>query len=466
MPEEKKTLPKRKIILISVVAVILVVAVIAVSSYLSWYNSPEQQALRFATVEDFSALQEVVDTDDAVRDSATLADTLVRHLEELKRSYLEETIEYAAACAEIENVRKLNVTGVLETLNEVESFVEVLNASRTCFATGESFFGNEHYAEAITQYQQVIEDDPNYSTAQTRIDSCITKYRENALSEAAALTADGSYAEAISLLESALSVLPNDSKIKEQIILYEADLSAKSKSDALASAKTYADAGDYANAIRAVSALLASTPNDYQLTNAYNDYCSAYENQVITAADTLAAERKYSEAIEQIKSAQKLLPDSQILKDKIAALEASKPVSLAELGAINGGWTWNDGTPVDPFGNDYSGTSFSIHSNHRDWNTDSKTVSAEYRLYGKYNLLTFTLAPYTSISEHGSWYVQVYTDDGTNNYVLVYTSPEITRKTDAATYEAVITGAEYVKICIVLGDEAAAIVADVQAWPN
>ena len=155
-----------------------------------------------------------------------------------------------------------------------------------------------------------------------------------------------------------------------------------------------------------------------------------------------------------------------MLTEKIAALEASKPTPLSNLGTINGGWTWNEGTPEDPFGNNYSGSvNFVIKTDH-DRYQDGANHYAEYRLDGKYTTLTGVLVPYISIARDSTFQVQVYTDDGSNNYQLVYTSPDIGRKTDAYSFEANIAGAKYVKVNIILNDEAAAIVANLQLWPK
>lgn len=466
-PKEKKKLSKGKIIAILVLVVVLAAAATAGVLYMKWYNSPEQQYQRALDSGNDAEVEQIINEYEELRNSDTVADTLNTKLEELQRSFLEETIEYSAAVAELDRIQNQGVTGTQENLTKVRSYIEALNASRVAYKTAESFFNSENYAEAIDQYKKVIEDDPNYSDAAAKIEACYNKYRDKALADAEALTVSGSYESAIGLLESALTVLPNDAKIQEKIILYTSKLSEMEISDALANAKTYADAGDYANALRAIAAHYAENPNNYQLSTRYGEYTKAYEDQVIAAVDTLAASRKYDEAIEQVKSAQTLLPDSQALKDKITALESSKPTALSSLGPINGGWNWNEGTPEDPFGNNYSGSiNFTIQSNHRDYNSDTKTVSAEYRLDGKYTTLTGNLIPYTSIYQNATFKVLVYTDDGSNNYQLVYTSPDIGRKTDSTPFEANIAGAKYVKINIVLLDEAAAIVTDLQLWPK
>lgn len=466
-PKEKKALPKGKLIVIAVlVVVIAVAAVIGVMVYKS-HNSPAAQLERAEAAGDKDAAQQLIDQyGDEIKGNADVVEIYNTTIEELERSFLAETIDYSAAIAELDRIQALDITGTLENLTKVRSSIESLNNSRIAFRTAESFFSSENYAEAIDQYKKVIETDPNFAAAAAKIESCYNNYRSNVLAEAESMVTAGSYESAIGLLESALSVLPNDATIQEKIILYTSKLSELEISDALTNAATYAEAGDYASAIRAIESQYKANPNNYQLSTRYGEYTQAYEQQVLAAADTLAAERKYDEAIDQIKSAQSLLPDSQPLKDKIAALESSKPTPLSNLGPINGGWDWNDGTPEDPFGNNYSGSiNFTIQSNH-NWGSDPSTISAEYRLDGKYTTLTGKLIPYTSIHENSTYKILVYTDDGSNNYQLVYTSPDIGRKTDAYAFEAPITAAKYVKINIVLGDEAAAIVTDLQLWPK
>lgn len=455
---------KGKLIVIAVIAIAVIAAAIAGVVFFKNYNSPEAQFKRAEAAGDDDAVDVIIEQyGSEITDSEDVASFYNTKIEEVDRSFLAETIDYSAAIAELDRIQAKGITGTLENLTKVRGNIEALNNSRIAFKTAESFFGTENYPEAIGQYKKVIEADPNFAAATAKIDACYNNYRSKVLAEAEAMVTAGSYESAIGMLESALTVLPNDATIQEKIILYKSKLSELAISDALANAAVYAEAGDYASAIRAIESQHKANPDNYQLTTRYGDYTKAYEDQVLAAADTLAAERKYDEAIEQIKSAQAVLAESQTLKDKIAVLESSKPTPLSNLGAINGGFDWDDSPPEDPFGNTYTGI---WYTNHDGWSSDTRTVSAEYRIDSKYAVLSGVLAPYISIGENSTFKIQVYTDDGSNTYTLVYTSPEIGRKTDAYTFEAPIAGAKYVKISIILGDEAAGILADLQLWPK
>lgn len=148
-------------------------------------------------------------------------------------------------------------------------------------------------------------------------------------------------------------------------------------------------------------------------------------------------------------------------------------VSLATLPILNGGIKWNDGVPKDPFGNDYSHAVNYVIVKARNFpvnctDVEEEFVYGEYRIYKKYESMTFTVAPYTEIMQNGVGYVQVYADD-----VLVATSPEITRKTDAVKVTANIKNAEYIMIVIRVScpdwyvsqtSDGAVIVSDVKLW--
>lgn len=126
-------------------------------------------------------------------------------------------------------------------------------------------------------------------------------------------------------------------------------------------------------------------------------------------------------------------------------------------------WYWNDGKAVDPFGNDFSGACNYVIFHNKGYGERS----IEYRVYGDYKMVTGVLAPHAETDQNVTSTVLVYADDK-----LVYTSPTIGQKTDAFTFSADISSAEYIKIEIrfsghyvfdIFVDQL--IVSDVQLWP-
>ena len=181
-------------------------------------------------------------------------------------------------------------------------------------------------------------------------------------------------------------------------------------------------------------------------------------DKILAAADEDVAAGNYNSAISKLNEALNVVGDNEELKAKLKAVQGDKPVSLASLAAINGGWEWNTGTPTDPFGNTYSSASnFAIFSdsagesesvdhvdipNYGDY-IEVRESYAEYRLYGDYKQLSFNVVPNESIGEYLYGSVKVYADD-----TLVFSSPNIGRKADLQSYQVDITGAEYIKIVV------------------
>ena len=297
--------------------------------------------------------------------------------------------------------------------------------------------------------------------------------KETILANAKKLADNGDYATAMEIIEKAQKTNSSDEDYKKAYASYQ-------KSYALNQAKTYADDSDYANAVTTIEEAKKNNSSDADLISAYNTYASDYAEQVVKEADGLLEKNNYSGAIEAVKKGLKTVPDNQTLKDKQSAIEKTKPVSLSTLSAFNGGWEWNNLDPTDPFGNDYSSASNYVVFSNEEWGTVTdqegsmeekngyRQVYAEYHTEKKYNRLTMQLAPYSTIGEEKTAFIQVYADDE-----LVYTSPTIAQKTQAFSGEANIAGAEYIKIIANIAwdysyeeKRGAMILSDAQLWAN
>lgn len=457
--DKKKSLPKGKIVLYSVLAVSLVIAIVAAVLVLRWYTSTEQQILRALDAGDYDSVVVIMEEDTSANESKALADQLKERIANIKTGFEDGSIEYASAKMELDTIKKLNVDGVSSELSAVRTCVDQLNESRTNFSAAESFYTTGDYAEAITNYRLVIEDDENYTIAVEKLADAVNKYREEMLTKAMEYADAELYTDAIALLNEALKTVPNDTKITEQIRIYEKDNSKKLKADALETAADYAKNGDYLNAFLFLTSVMKSQAFDAELVSAYNKYCDQYVAQIISEVDVKVSEKDFDGAISLLNTALRELPKNEKLGEKLDMVEAKAPVSITSLKEINSDiWgKWNEGTASDPFGNDYTRACNYVHI--KRW--DQRTSYIEYRLYGKYNTLTGTIAPHADTDEEKVSCLQVYVDDE-----LVYTSPEIGRKTDAVTFSVDITGAEYIKIVIQRESwSCSVILSDVQLWP-
>lgn len=422
-----------------------IVALIILISTLSWYNSIEQQIIRALEKENYDYAIELYQENTDKSKIDDIEHALIRRLQTIEKDYMDLKMDYSVAHKEINTIRKMDIYNVNEKLEEVLSKINVINESRTAFSAAESFMKGEDYANAIIQYSNVSEKDTaNYEVAKKRLEDAIVKYREKVANEAAAFAKQEDYVGALTALETALNILPNDPKISELKLKYSAENAKKIKKDALAKAKEYAEEKDFKNSILTIKAAQTGENEfDAELQAALTMYEKKFVEAAIAQADALIAKRDYNGALNALSEAKEFLPDNDELETKYTEVDENKPVSVSTLNFINGTWNdiidgcWNGGTPKDPFGNIYSNVSnfliFSTGYYRESW-------YHEYRLYGKYKTLTGACVPYEDIETDGSCTLHIYADEKP-----VYTIT-VKRKTDIKNFSADIEGAEYIKI--------------------
>ena len=455
---QQNKIGKGKKIFLAILAGILVVIIGVVVLLACWYFSPEEKLLRALEVGDYDIALEIYNEELDGEESNALTDNLTKRINAVKENFINGTIDYEKAKLELYTLEDMGIGDVMPLLEEVEDFVNALNGSRIAFSTAETMIQEGNYEGAIGQYKQVLEIDENYATAIERLGTAVDNYRSEILAEAETYANNSLYEDAIVLLSLGLEVLPEDAALSEQMRIYEAAKAQQDKEDLLAKAAGFAKNGDLPSAIE----LLADHEDNAELKAAYRKYCQQYEDEVLAQVDALLAEKDFDGAIALLNKALTVLSDNENLTNKRNEVEAKKPVSITTLTPINGSWDWNEGNPVDPFGNDYSSAcNFAIHEMLGDG-----TKSIEYRVYQNYSTLTGSIAPYKSIEEDGEACIKIYADD-----VLIYTSPTITRKTDAFEFSVNITNAEYIIIqfCGINSGywtRNAALLSNVELWPE
>lgn len=431
---------KVKVVLISIISVMILSAIVYGIVIIKQHSSLSYKIIKALEKEDYEEALSLFSENYNQDDEKDISKALESRLKDVEIKFKEDSIEYEIANMEIMTIEKMNIKSISESLNNTKQSIQSLNASRTAYSTAEEMSAGGNYSGAIEQYKMVIEDDKNYESAKEKLVGVIEKYRKEVLKEAAEDVEKGSYKEAIVNLENALNVVSDDKEISKQLTIYKEADAAKTKSDVLEKAKEYAEASNYEMSLKTLSQAMSSYKDDNQLKEAYNEYSKLYENNVIGEVDSLVAEGNYNQAVTKITAALKILNGNAALSEKLSEVEESKPVSLSTLTPLNGGWEWNVGIPTDPFGVTYSNVSNYAIFNGYSWD---KNFYSEYRLYGKYKTLTFSIVPQEEIAENGHGKIQVYVDDA-----LAFTSPEVGRKTDCASYSVNIGNAEYIKIVV------------------
>ena len=500
---------KKKLgIIIGAAALVLVIG-IGAAIFLGWYLGDEQKLNRAMKAGDLNAVKELVSENSDLRDNEELEDMLLNRIEELKTKVADGSVSCEDAEKELETIERMKIKSVNKKISAVKEYIAEIKESKECFNKAEELFATEDYLDAMEWYMQVIEADGNYETAQSKVQECKDKYREKMLKSAADLAASGDYSEAIATLNEAKWALGADEAIQEQIDAYKKAqqdaANQKKKEDTLASAESYASAGNYVKALSVLSSYENLYGKDSDVTAAYDlykqryvedvladaadyadygyylqaysliksaqeyvqdanlnekreEYKDAYVTEIVELADEYLANQEYYSAKSIIQSGLDFLPGDPTLTQKLNQIERAQPVGLDTLEMINGDFEWNEGTPADPFGNTYSGVqNFVILHASGYYHNDSKEYSVEYRVNKKYDCLNFVVSPYSDFEENGSSYIQVYVDN-----VLRYTSPRIKQKTEPMQVSNIeISDATYVKIVVKVGADACLMLSDV-----
>jgi tetratricopeptide (TPR) repeat protein len=249
-PEGKNS--KAKFIVAAVVAVALV-AVAAVVG-VSMLGSDDEPALGL----DHGANDSVVYTGDA---HLLDEDELISRAGELVEQFRAEQIDHEAATAGLDAIANPEFVLLTGVIAEARTAINELQASRDAFAAAEELYAGGDYLAAAAQFARVIEDDPNYATAQTRITDATNAFRTAVLAEADDLVAADNHAGAMAALASGLVSLPDDQQLTVRMSALEAGFIEAS----ISAANELAGDGYHDDAIVLLTQALTTLPDNEAL---------------------------------------------------------------------------------------------------------------------------------------------------------------------------------------------------------
>lgn len=434
----KKVKKKHKIKGIIITFVFFLLLVSAGISIAIWYFSPMQDINRALNNNDIETVQTIYSEFKSEIKEEDIVDALTKKVNSVWEDFKYRRKEYSIVVVELQAIKNIGFDKLNSTIDKCMEDIDQLNNSRIAFESANTFMKEENYANAITQYSLVIESDPDYESAVNKLKETIDLYKAEIKNSVSKSLETEDFENAISLLQDALVVIPNDTDLTSRLSLIQTNYIEKLKKDAINSASNYADNHEWSNAIEIVKDAIDRIGDDSELLNVYDIYVQAYIDDIIKQSEEFVLNKDYGNALALLDKVYKEYPDYSVLSDKMKEIESKKPVLLSELVPINGGIDWNNGTPTDTFGNTYSET-----VNYDIWNGE-----AEYRLYGEYSTFSFAIAPYKDLPEEErvAGHVQIFADEQ-----ILFSSPDITRKTDYAEYSLDITGVEYIRISVTGG---------------
>ena len=481
---KKKPNKKKLGIMIGAAALVLVIGIGAAIG-LGWYFGDEQKLSRAMKSGDLDAVKELVSENSDLRDNEALEEMLLNRVEELKTKVADGSVSCEDAEKELGTIERIKIKSVNKKIPAIREYITQIKESKECFDKAEELFGKEDYMDAMEWYLKVIEQDGNYEAAQSKAMECKEKYRDKMLKTAADLAAAGKYSEAITTLNEAKWVLGSDEAIQEQIDAYKKAqqdaVNQQRKNEALTAAESMAASGDYISAMNELKTYENRYGNDSDIIAAYDrykqryvekiladaaaeaedgdykraysiinaaqefvqdtqfnekkqEYKSAYVAEVCEQADQFLASEQYISAKQVVQMALDFLPGDPTLTEKMNDIESKEPVSIRDVVRVNAyNWNENENRLEDALGHTYYDATNAV--------AIAQNGYGEYYVDGKYSKVTGTVTSLWHLDPNRQCYFKIYADDR-----LIFSSPMITRKTEAIKFEIEIPeGTEFIK---------------------
>ncbi len=249
---------------------------------------------------------------------------------------------------ELETIEEMEIEEISVKLQETITNIEALHNSRDAFSDAEWDESYGDYEGAIYNYSQVIETDPNYATAQSKIEELMPLYREELFDSVDSSLSWDNYSTAFEKLYEAITAFPDDAEIKKKV--------------------------------------------------------SDTEVVVIAEADKLVGEKKYDDAIKFIEYALDGYPENKTLTAKIDEIEKGRPTFLKDLTESSKSKNYRH-LEATATGAEFYGC-FVLDPGQ----DESKTAIAEYDLEKKYGKFTATFAPNGATNEKEKFTIEILVD--------------------------------------------------------
>lgn len=356
LPKEKKQLLRHlkiRLIGVSILAIILAVGGVVAYSYMT--GSIASFKILFEE-ESYVEAKELynISVSEKNKKATNIYNFLKEELVNLETGYIEETMAYDQTLVRIQAINDMNILNAAE-VTKVLDHINELRTSRKAYIDGKQFVADKEYEAGVRELRKVIAEDKDYAAAQELLINTSILYKEVLFASVKEVSEKEGFSTAISLLNEALEIIPNDADIKAEVSKYESQITTQQKQQA---------------------------------------------DEMIVQAETLANEGKYQEAIVLLNKAKEMITDTSKIEEKIETYEAYLPVSMFDMTTYfnNGDISYTEWTPGADYDNLNSsqytrGWKFSIESN--GWYTnDSYSYSRKiaYVLDGKYTNFIGTLA--------------------------------------------------------------------------
>lgn len=308
--------------------------------------------------------------------------------------YAADQISYDRASSTLETINSMHVSGLDSDLAVAYSQVTGLKRSKQSYNDGMQYFQNGDYLNAYYCFNQVIESDCNYESATAKATESINQYQNSIIASARAYADAHDYDQAVEVLQYALYDHPEFTAFQDEIDSLleekEAYLISLAKEEAISQAEAFAGDNNFEEALGALNEFKeAYTDQDEEVNALYDEYTGNYVSFILEKATTLRDNQQYLQALEMLNNASQVVASDDFAQ-LIAEINAIKPTYLCEVKCQNSerfDLLEAGNTVTDVIGNVYNpGNLYIISSEHESWGGGGGGY-AEYYLGYKYNTL-------------------------------------------------------------------------------
>ncbi|MBQ8815950.1 MAG: zinc-ribbon domain-containing protein [Lachnospiraceae bacterium] len=321
--KQKKKISKFKIILL--ILLVLILAIVGVGIYL-YVASPVGSIMTAVREEDFDDAVEIYndDAEDSAIYSLICSSLLNQEISSVTDDFLADKISYETASAMLLAMSGLDNDELSDAAKEQTAVLTKLHESRETYSQAEELYEDGDSKEALLLYQQIGEDMPEYESAQAKIDTCRSDYKESVLAQTETADTQENYLTAMEMVSVALDVLGEDADLTQRLTALTEDYHALVKSEAMLEANAALENKAYVDALSKLEKALEILPEDTDLTALHSSISDTYRDvrieEIRGQVEAKIAENDYLQAISILKEGTAEFPESTLLADLYASV--------------------------------------------------------------------------------------------------------------------------------------------------
>ena len=247
------------------------------------------------------------------------------------------------------------------------------------------------------------------------------------ISEADALAAEEDYEGALAKVQTGLATYPKSEELQKKSEEYTSALNAQVKTDALTTAETLAQIGDYLGAFNTVDQAMSTIGEDEELASRAKEYEDAYVANVVTQVDAHLENGDFDAADQVVSEALKHFPNNITIKEQQKRIEDSRPKNLmsvcppyeTDYGYYSANGDVKDGSSVFNMAGETYTNGFKMDI------FGAGGTKVIFNLKGEYSKLDFDLGHVDGTGDL-TLYLKI-TVDGTANEIIVFNSDDLVK---------------------------------------